>query len=58
MTTLGRAGAAPAHQRTRAGTSDIQLLRLGEVALGLSKEQWSPAQAAQETPLHTKHEAT
>jgi hypothetical protein len=24
-----------------AGTSDVQLLRLGEVALGMSKGQWS-----------------
>jgi alkylation response protein AidB-like acyl-CoA dehydrogenase len=29
-----------------AGTSDVQLLRLGEVALGLSKGQWSQRFAA------------
>jgi alkylation response protein AidB-like acyl-CoA dehydrogenase len=29
-----------------AGTSDIQLLRLGEMALGTSKEQWSQRHAA------------
>jgi hypothetical protein len=30
-----------------AGTSDIQLLRLGEVALGLGKGQWSQRLADQ-----------
>ncbi len=34
------------HSFAPAGTPDVQLLRLGEVALGLSKGQWSEQLAA------------
>jgi len=34
------------HIYAPAGTSDVQLLRLGEAALGLSKGQWSQQLAA------------